>query len=36
MYKWYQDEETRKSELHCFLGLVAGIIAMAIWIGINF
>lgn len=36
MYKRYQDEETRESELRCFLGLVAGIIAMVIWLGINF
>ena len=36
MYKKYQDEETRESEMLHFLVIVAGIIAMTIWLGINF
>ena len=36
MYKWYQDEETRKSEFYSFLGIIAMIIGMVIWLGINF
>lgn len=36
MYKRYQDEETRKSEFYSLLGIIAMIIGMVIWLGINF
>lgn len=36
MYNRYQDEETRKSEFYSFLGIIAMIIGMVIWLGINF
>lgn len=36
MYNRYQDEETRESEQLSMVGIVVGIILMAIWLGINF